>query len=79
LVKSVRKNTHIQELECSVCSIDLDLVHEWGPVLDDISQNCSLTNINLEGNNINQKFLNSMEDELSQNKLINDIIKPSII
>jgi Ran GTPase-activating protein (RanGAP) involved in mRNA processing and transport len=44
--KSIRKNTHIDYIDLSDCSIQLESKFEV--ILDDISQNCSLTTVKLE-------------------------------
>ena len=65
IVKAIKKNTHVSELDFSICSIDLSGGHGWGVVLDDLAQNYTLTSLNLEGNQINEKFLNLLDEELS--------------
>ena len=40
--------------------------------------NCTLITLNLQGNNISDKFIHILENELSQNQSIQDIILPSI-
>jgi hypothetical protein len=78
MIKAVKKNTHINELDFSICSIDLAGPTGWSVILDDLSANCSLTSLNLDGNSINEKFLLLLDTELSQNKSITEIIIPSI-
>ena len=78
MIKAIKKNTHINELDFSICSIDLAGSSGWSVILDDLSANCSLTSLNLEGNSVNEKFLQLLDTELQQNKSITEIIIPSI-
>ena len=76
LTKSIKKNTHLQVLSLQHCSIDLQQRYE--SILEDITMNCTLITLNLQGNNISDKFMHILENELSQNQSIQDIILPSI-
>lgn len=78
LCKAMRKNNHIELMNLSNCGIDLEGPTGWQGILDDISQNCSLHTMNLDGNIINEIFNTTVKAELEQNKHIHSIIIPSI-
>ena len=65
LTKSIKKNTHLQVLSLQYCSIDLQQRYE--AILEDISMNCTLVTLNLQGNHISDKFMHILENELGQN------------
>jgi len=64
MIKALKKNTHVSELDFSICSIDLQGGHGWGVVLDDLADNYTLTSLNLEGNQISEKFMMLLDVEL---------------
>lgn len=79
LTKSMRKNSHIASLDLSLCDIQINKREEFDPIIDDVSTNCSLAKIELHGNFIDSfRFQDLLKAELDQNKMITDIIIPSI-
>lgn len=76
LTKCIKKNTHIDHIDLSDCSINL--MWKFEIILDDISQNCSLTQVVLDNQNISPEFLEKMNSELAQNKSIANIIMPTL-
>ena len=69
LTKSIKKNTHLQVLSLQYCSIDLQQScrERYEAILEDISMNCTLVTLNLQGNHISDKFMHILENELGQN------------
>lgn len=76
ITKAVKKNTHIKVLNFSGCDINLQKGFEG--ILENICSNCSLTQINLQGNTINDEFMEKLEEQCKQNQAIADIIMPSL-
>jgi len=60
-------NTSIEELNLTSCGIDLEGPTGWQDILADISKNCSLRVLKLDGNIINSTFLETLALELERN------------
>ena len=49
-MKSARKNTHLSSLDFEMCSIELSAAEGWQDVIDAVSSNCTLFEVNLHDN-----------------------------
>ncbi|CAI2367823.1 unnamed protein product [Moneuplotes crassus] len=74
ILKSLKKNMMTRKLYLNECGIKYD--DEAPDVIECLKRNCSLIALSLGGNVISQGVLEAIEEELSCNRGINDLIAP---
>lgn len=77
-MSAVSMNQYIQHLEFENCGINLMNVDLANKVKHIVSKNCSLQKINFAQNQIEDSLISDIEEQLKQNKNINDIIFSSL-
>ena len=78
LVLASVKSTVLDTLSCKNCKITLDSPFGWKKIGDAMKQNCSITKLEVSGNNVDDGFVEEMNVELEQNKLIVQYIFPVV-